>query len=48
MTYLEISGDDSVVRDWVGDVDVPLRIVSGTDGLVAVGIATDSGEITIR
>ena len=48
VTYLEISGDDSVVRDWVGDVDVPLRFVNGSKGLVAVGIATANGEIVVH
>jgi hypothetical protein len=48
VTYLVISGDDSAVREWVGDVDIPLRFVHGTDGLVGVGIATAHGEIVIR
>lgn len=47
VTYLEISGDDSVVRDWVGDVDVSLRFVEGAEGLTAVGVATANGEIVI-
>lgn len=48
VTYLEIGGDESGVRQWVGDVDVQLRMVGGEPRLAAVGIATDQGEIVLR
>lgn len=48
VTYLEVGGDESGVREWVGDVDVQLRMVGGEPRLAAMGIATDQGEIVLR
>ncbi|MFI7121714.1 VOC family protein [Amycolatopsis sp. NPDC049868] len=48
VTYLEVGGDESEMRHWVGEVDVPLRVVGGEPRLVAAGIATARGEILLR
>jgi len=48
VTYLEVGGNASDVRHWVGEVDVPLRLVGGEPRLAAVGIATSRGEIVLR
>ena len=48
VTYLEVGGDESELRQWVGEVDVPLRMVGGEPRLAAAGIATARGEILLR
>ncbi|MGW3966622.1 VOC family protein [Amycolatopsis sp. NPDC005003] len=48
VTYLEVGGDESRMRQWVGEVDVPLRWVGGEPRLAAAGIATTRGEIVVR
>jgi hypothetical protein len=48
VTYLEVGGDESAMRRWVGDIDVPLRWVGGEPRLTEVGIATARGEIVLR
>ncbi|UMP05141.1 VOC family protein [Amycolatopsis sp. EV170708-02-1] len=48
VTYLEVGGDESGMRRWVGELDVPLRMAGGEPRLVAAGIATDRGEILLR
>jgi hypothetical protein len=48
VTYLEVGGDESGMRDWVGEVDVPLRFIGGEPRLAAVGIATARGEVVLR
>jgi hypothetical protein len=48
VTHIEVGGDESAVRQWVGELDVELRVVGGEPGLTAVGIATARGEIVVR
>lgn len=48
VTYLEVGGGESGMRQWVGEVDVPLRVVGGEPRLAAVGIATARGEMVVR
>ncbi|GAB2772646.1 VOC family protein [Amycolatopsis magusensis] len=48
VTYLELGGDESRLRKWVGDIDVPLRFVGGEPRLAAAGITTSRGEIVVR
>ncbi|MFD5246253.1 VOC family protein [Amycolatopsis sp. NPDC058340] len=48
VTFLEVGGDESSLRQWVGELDVPLRMAGGEPRLVAAGIATDRGEILVR
>jgi hypothetical protein len=47
-TFLEVSGEEATVRDWVGEIDVPLRFVGGEPRLAGVGIASPAGEIVLR
>lgn len=47
--WIEISADRRSLQDWLGDHDLPLRLVSaGPPGLAAVAISTDAGEIVLR
>ncbi|MEU5263076.1 VOC family protein [Amycolatopsis sp. NPDC021455] len=48
VTYLEVGGDASELRQWLGEVDVPLRWAGGEPRLTALGIATGRGEIVLR
>jgi hypothetical protein len=48
VTYLEVGGDELAMRQWVGEIDVPLRFVGGEPGLRAVGIATAQGQIVLH
>ncbi|GAA4527728.1 VOC family protein [Amycolatopsis samaneae] len=48
VTWLEVGGDESRLRPWTGDIDVPVRWVGGEPRLAGVGIATSSGEIVVR
>ena len=36
------------MRQWVDQIDVPLRFAGGEPRLARVGIATDHGEIVLR
>jgi hypothetical protein len=45
---LTISGDDQEHRDWLGGRQLPLRFVSGRDGLVEARIASAHSELAIR
>jgi glyoxalase-like protein len=47
-TFVEVGGDPSSVRAWLGDSDLPVRFVSGRPGVHAVGLAGPAGEIVIR
>ena len=48
VTYLEVGGDESGLRQWVGEIDVPLRMVGGEPRLAAAGISTARGEVVLR
>lgn len=47
-TFVEVGGDREMMRAWLADADLPVRLVSGRPGLHAVGIAGPAGEIVIR
>ncbi len=47
-TFLEVGGDEADVRDWVGEIDVPLRFIGGEPRLAGVGIDSPAGEIVLR
>jgi catechol 2,3-dioxygenase-like lactoylglutathione lyase family enzyme len=38
ITWVEVAGDEQRVRHWLGDGDLPVRVVAGGDGVRAVGI----------
>jgi glyoxalase-like protein len=48
ISWLEIQGDEDVLRSWLGDEEVPVRVVPGPPALLAVGIASAAGEIVLR
>jgi hypothetical protein len=50
ITWLEVGGDERVLRDWLGDEadQLPLRYVGGDPGLHAIAIEFEEGEIVLR
>lgn len=47
--WIEISTEEHLLQDWLGDQNLPLRLISaGPPGLAAVAISTDAGEIVLR
>jgi hypothetical protein len=48
IAWVEVLGDASALRSWLGDEDVPARVVEGPPALVAVGVGTASGEVMVR
>ena len=44
---LTISGSESEMRDWLGPNELPLRFVSGNQGICEARIATADGEVVI-
>jgi hypothetical protein len=48
IAWVEIVGDEERLRAWVGDEDLPIRVVGGAEhGLRAVGLASPTGEIVL-
>jgi hypothetical protein len=45
---IEITGDEQLLRTWLGDHDLPVRITEGPPALSAVAITTAAGEIVLR
>jgi hypothetical protein len=45
---LTISGSEPELRDWLGPHDLPLRFVSGRDGIREARVATARGIVVIR
>lgn len=48
LAWLELGGDEAALRNWIGEVDIPLRFVGGAARLAGLGIAAPDGEIVIR
>jgi hypothetical protein len=48
ITWVEVSGDERAVRDWLGDEDLPVRVLAGRSDVRGVGIATGDREIELR
>jgi len=46
--WVEVAVDESVLRDWVMESSIPVRVGSGVDGIKGIGLATAEGEIVIR
>lgn len=46
--WIEVSADEQLLQDWLGDHDLPLRVSSGPPQLIAVAISTDAGDIVLR
>jgi hypothetical protein len=48
IAWIEVTADERVLREWLGDCDPPLRIAAGPQSLSAVGIGTADGEVVVR
>ncbi len=47
--WIEVSAEEHLLQDWLGDHELPLKITSaGPPGLAAVAVSTDAGEIVLR
>jgi glyoxalase-like protein len=46
--WLEIGGDALRLNQWLDGPKLPVRVVGGPPGVLAVGIAAESGEIVLR
>ena len=38
ITWIEVAGDEGHLREWVGTAELPVRVVDGPPGVVAIGI----------
>jgi hypothetical protein len=47
ISWVEVRGDESAVRSWLGDESLPVRVVPGSPALRAVGIQTTGGEVVL-
>jgi Glyoxalase-like domain len=48
IAWIEVSADEHALGTWLGDGELPLRIVAGPDAISAAAIGTDQGEIVLR
>ena len=49
IAWLELGGDPARLSDWLGGVDLPIRVADGEPGLQAVGLRTSGGgELVVR
>jgi hypothetical protein len=49
ISWVEMAGEQAVVRSWLGDDEVPLRFGAGPNGPTAVGISTaGGGDVVLR
>jgi hypothetical protein len=47
ITRVEVGGDGARLRDWLGDDELPIRVVEGPPGVRAVVLATADGALEI-
>jgi hypothetical protein len=47
ISWVEVSGDTSELREWLGGDWLPVRIVEGPPDIRAVGIASKEGEVVL-
>jgi hypothetical protein len=45
---VEVGGDPSTLRDWLGSEELPIRVVPGPAGIRSVALATPDGTLEIR
>lgn len=48
IAWVEVAGDVDRLVDWIGDADVPMRVVSGEPGVRAVGLLVGGAEVVLR
>jgi glyoxalase-like protein len=46
--WVEVAIDEALLRDWVGDPRLPVRLNAGPEGIRRVGLATQGGELVIE
>jgi hypothetical protein len=46
--WVAVAGDAGRLREWLGGVDLDVRVVDGDPGVRAVGLETAAGEAVIR
>ena len=47
ISWVEVSGSESELDEWLGGEELPVRVVEGPPDLIAVGIATATGEVVL-
>ena len=45
---IELAGDDHSLHEWLGESQLPLRIIEGAPSLSAVAIGTAAGDLLLR
>ncbi|HLJ02072.1 MAG TPA: VOC family protein [Solirubrobacteraceae bacterium] len=48
IAWIEISGDEQALRAWLGDHDLPVRVIEGPPSMSAAGISAGEREIVLR
>jgi len=48
VTFVEVGADAARMRAWIGDDEISVRCIEGEHGVLAVGLATERGEIVVR
>jgi hypothetical protein len=47
IAWVEMAGDEARLCEWLGEADLPIRIVPGRSGLRSVGLTTSEGELVL-
>lgn len=47
LAWVEVAGEGDRLRSWLGDTDLPIRVVDGPPGIVRAAVTTADGEIVI-
>jgi Glyoxalase-like domain len=47
ITWIEVAGERQRLDSWLGDGQIPARVMQGTSAVRAVGIATSEGELVL-
>jgi hypothetical protein len=48
IAWVEVTGEEDDLREWLGDADLPVRVTEGEPAIVGAAIETDGGEIVFR
>ena len=47
VAWVEVAGDAERLRAWLGDEELPIRVIAGEPGITRVAFATSDGELVI-
>jgi hypothetical protein len=47
IAWIELGTDEVVLKEWLGDISLPVRFGGERMGINALGIRTSSGEIVL-